>query len=220
MLQVEAAADTAHSTPSVNTPLVRSVAYAPFAPRGEHQQQPSSAAAPFIPGGSFKANAAPFIPGSRGGDSGSAELSAIPSTRNDVGGIVLPSDDDFTLGLTDLSISAAAPVHGGGAARPPPGPPPPHAGHVGAGSGGGGSWHPSSLPSAIGGSLLSSGQIRHAALHTRPPLVAPGRTLASSRFASDQLHAELRQQAFLEHAQVDPANEDTADLPLVRTRPL
>lgn len=130
--------------------------------------------------------------------------------QGDVGSeILLPSDDDFTLGLTALSITAQG--SGGGVAHP--GPPPPYAGHVE----GGGSYPSSIAPAASSGSgPHPPGHIRHAALYMRPPPVASGQTLTSSRFASDQLQAELRQRAFLEQAQVDPNNEDTADLPQVR----
>lgn len=184
--------------------LACSVAYAPFVPRGQ-QQQTSSSAVPFVPGGvAFKANAAPFVPG---GTSGVSE----PSSAQ--GEILLPSDDDFTLGLTDLSITAQG--SGGGIAHPPPGPPPPppYAGHAG-----GGGYPSSTTPAARGGGPHhpdGGAHVRHAALYTRPPPVASGQTLTSSRFVSDQLQAELRQRAFLEQAQVDPNNEDTADLPQV-----
>ena len=185
-----------------------SVPYVPFAPRGQ-QQPPSSLAAPFVPGASFKANAAPFVPGE------TSSIAEPSSTQGEVGSdILLPSDDDFTLGLTDLCIAGQG--SGGGVVHPPQGPPPlpPYASHVGSGGG----YPPAATPTTGGSGVHQAGgaHVRQAALYMRPPPVASGQTLASSRFASDQLQAELRQRAFLEQAQVDPNNEDTADLPQVR----
>jgi len=186
------------------TALLSSAASTPNIPRGQ-QQQPSIAAVPSISGGSFKANAIPFVPGA-------ASSSIVSSAFQGDGGceILLPSDDDFTLGLTELSITAQGPSSGG--VRPPPGPPPHYACHVG----GGGGYHTSSvLPTGATNTPHPRGPVRHAALYLRPSPVASGQTLMSTRFASDQLQAELRQRAYLEQAQVDPTNEDTADLPRV-----
>ena len=81
-------------------PSVRGVstAAAPFLPPNlvkVQDQQPNAGAAPFIPAVSIKANATPFVPGASSGKP--------PAGSSSPGDIQLPSDDDFTLGLTDMS---------------------------------------------------------------------------------------------------------------------
>ena len=53
-------------------------------------------------------------------------------------------------------------------------------------------------------------------MNNTPTSITSGQAQLSTRFASEHLHAELRQRAFLEHAQIDPASEAAADLPKVR----
>jgi hypothetical protein len=194
----------------VKGPSVRGVstAAAPFLPPNlvkVQEQQPNVGAAPFIPAVSIKANATPFVPGASSG-----KPSAGTSSPGD---IHLPSDDDFTLGLTDISTvsrGAGAPLTIGLASQNDVnvnngGPSPYNMQHTTAGS-------------AKVGRGQNSSHIRHEPIHPRLPSGTSGQTFLSARFASEHLHAELKHRAFLEQAQIDPASEGAADLPRVRLR--
>ena len=173
----------------------RRISSPPFLPK----QQPNAAAAPFIPGGSFKASAAPFVPG---GASGSITTSGEE--------FKLPSDDDFTLGLTDSSTKAY--VSGA------PGKTPQYASRSGGTGGVRADAQPSPrLPAPFGGGPNQvSLPTQEPVMSNTPTSMTSGQAQLSTRFASEHLHAELRQRAFLEHAQIDPASEAAADLPKVR----
>ena len=192
-------------------PSVRGVstAAAPFLPPNlvkVQDQQPNAGAAPFIPAVSIKANATPFVPGASSG-----KPSAGTSSPGD---IHLPSDDDFTLGLTDISTvsrGAGAPLTIGLASQNDvnvnnAGPSPYNMQHTTAGS------------AKVGGGQHSL-HVRREPNHRLPSRVS-GQTLLSARFASEQLHAELKHRAFLEQAQMDPASEGATNLPRVRLRSL
>ena len=105
--------------------------------------------------------------------------------------MVLPSDDEFTLGLTELSVSGS---HGGADDA--------HQDGLGGDSDAQGYYAPSPQP-----------QQRQAAGYMRPPPVGQGQALMSSRFASDHVQAEIRHVAYLEQAQLDPNSEEFAEMP-------
>ena len=192
----------------VKGPSVRGVstAAAPFLPPNlvkVQEQQPNVGAAPFIPAVSIKANATPFVPGASSGKP--------PAGSSSPGDIQLPSDDDFTLGLTDMSAVSrgdGAPLTLGLASQNDinvniRGTSPYNMQHTTAGSG------------KVGGGQHSS-YVRREPNHPRLPSGMSGQTLLSARFASEQLHAELKHRTFLEQAQMDPASEGATDLPRVR----
>ena len=191
-------------------PSVRGVstAAAPFLPPNlvkVQDHQPNVGAAPFIPAVSIKANAVPFVPG--------ASSAKPPAGSSSPGDVELPSDDDFTLGLTDMSAvsrGAGAPLNLGLASQNDNnvnirGTFPYNMQHTTAGS-------------AKVGRGQNSSHIRHEPNHPRLPSGTSGQTFLSARFASEHLHAELKHRAFLEQAQIDPASEGAADLPRVRLR--
>ena len=152
---------------------------------------------------SIKANATPFVPGASSGKP--------PAGSSSPGDIQLPSDDDFTLGLTDMSAVSrgdGAPLTLGLASQNDinvniRGTSPYNMQHTTAGSG------------KVGGGQHSS-HVRREPNHPRLPSGMSGQTLLSARFASEQLHAELKHRTFLEQAQMDPASEGATDLPRVR----
>ena len=192
-------------------PSVRGVstAAAPFLPPNlvkVQDHQPNVGAAPFIPAVSIKANAVPFVPG--------ASSAKPPAGSSSPGDVELPSDDDFTLGLTDMSAvsrGAGAPLNLGLASQNDNnvnirGTFPYNMQHTTAGS------------AKVGGGQHSL-HVRREPNHRLPSRVS-GQTLLSARFASEQLHAELKHRTFLEQAQMDPASEGATDLPRVRLRSL
>ena len=193
-------------------PSVRGVstAAAPFLPPNivkVQDQQPNVGATPFIPAVSIKANAAPFVPG--------ASFAKPPAGSSSPGDIHLPSDDDFTLGLTDMSAvsrGAGATLTLGLASQ----------NDINVNIGGTSPYnmhHTTTGSTKVGGGQRSS-HLRREANHPRSPSGTSGQTLLSARFASEQLHAELKHRAFLEQAQMDPASEGATNLPLVRLRSL
>ncbi|MDB0053422.1 hypothetical protein N9F40_00125 [bacterium] len=163
------------------------------------QEQPNVAAAPFIPAGSIKANATPFVPGFSSGKPKAGKSS--PGHE-----IQLPSDDDFTLGLTGAPMTlGTAPQHD--FSRVARNTSPYHLQHTTVAS------------KKVGGGQQSS-HLRREPIYPRSPAGMSGQTLMSARFASEQLHAELKHKAFLEQAQMDPTSEGATDLPRVRLRAL
>jgi PAB-dependent poly(A)-specific ribonuclease subunit 3 len=145
----------------------------PFVPSRVQEQQPNIAAAPFIPAGSIKANATPFVPGKSSPD------------------IHLPSDDDFTLGLT------GAPMTLGTAPQNPY-----HLEHTNVAS------------KKVGGGQQSS-LLHREPIYPQSPSGMSGQMPVFARFASEQLHAEMKHKSFLEQAQMDPTSEGATDLPRV-----
>jgi len=199
------AGDTQTKGPSVRGV---STAAAPFLPPNlakVQDQQPNVAAAPFIPTVSIKANATPFVPGFSSGK----PKAGFSSPGHD---IYLPSVVDFTLGLTDLSA-----VSRGDDASPMTLVTAPQ-NDINRSVRGNHPYHMQHAPTAstkVGGGNNLSLHIRRERIYSHGPSGMSGETLMSARFASEQLHAELKHKAFLEQAQMDPASEGATDLPRV-----